>query len=60
MRALPGDRREGRAASGVTAVAGPFGVTARTEGSGDLHEESGRNFVSCMPTNIYGEGDNFD
>ncbi|MFF3512493.1 GDP-L-fucose synthase family protein [Streptomyces sp. NPDC004393] len=25
-----------------------------------LHEESGRNFVSCMPTNIYGEGDNFD
>ncbi|MEU6094483.1 GDP-L-fucose synthase [Streptomyces sp. NPDC047079] len=25
-----------------------------------IHEEFGRNFVSCMPTNIYGEGDNFD
>ncbi|MFI9649182.1 GDP-L-fucose synthase family protein [Streptomyces sp. NPDC052040] len=25
-----------------------------------LHDESGRNFVSCMPANVYGEGDNFD
>ncbi|MEU1201228.1 GDP-L-fucose synthase [Streptomyces sp. NPDC005813] len=25
-----------------------------------IHAEFGRNFVSCMPTNIYGEGDNFD
>ena len=25
-----------------------------------IHTEFGRNFVSCMPTNIYGEGDNFD
>ncbi|MEU2154387.1 GDP-L-fucose synthase [Streptomyces sp. NPDC019396] len=25
-----------------------------------IHREFGRNFVSCMPTNIYGEGDNFD
>jgi GDP-L-fucose synthase len=25
-----------------------------------IYEEHGRKFVSCMPTNIYGEGDNFD
>lgn len=25
-----------------------------------IHAEFGRNFISCMPTNIYGEGDNFD
>lgn len=25
-----------------------------------IHAEYGMNFISCMPTNIYGEGDNFD
>lgn len=25
-----------------------------------IHEEHGMNFISCMPTNIYGQGDNFD
>ncbi|SFG43242.1 GDP-L-fucose synthase family protein [Streptomyces mirabilis] len=25
-----------------------------------IHTQYGMNFVSCMPTNIYGEGDNFD
>ncbi len=25
-----------------------------------IHVEHGLNFISCMPTNIYGQGDNFD
>ncbi|MGW1497786.1 GDP-L-fucose synthase family protein [Streptomyces mirabilis] len=25
-----------------------------------IHTQYGMNFISCMPTNIYGEGDNFD
>lgn len=25
-----------------------------------IHEEHNKNFISCMPTNIYGEGDNLD
>jgi GDP-L-fucose synthase len=25
-----------------------------------IHEEHSKKFISCMPTNIYGEGDNFD
>jgi GDP-L-fucose synthase len=25
-----------------------------------LYDETSRNFISCMPTNVYGEGDNFD
>jgi len=25
-----------------------------------IHEQFGQCFISCMPTNIYGEGDNFD
>lgn len=25
-----------------------------------IHEQFGKNFISCMPTNIYGPGDNFD
>lgn len=25
-----------------------------------IHTEHGLNYISCMPTNIYGEGDNFD
>lgn len=25
-----------------------------------IYEEYGQKFISCMPTNIYGEGDNFD
>ncbi|MDX3754470.1 GDP-L-fucose synthase family protein [Streptomyces mirabilis] len=25
-----------------------------------IHTQYGMNFISCMPTNVYGEGDNFD
>lgn len=25
-----------------------------------IYDQYGKNFISCMPTNIYGEGDNFD
>jgi GDP-L-fucose synthase len=25
-----------------------------------IYEQYGKNFISCMPTNIYGPGDNFD